>query len=67
MQLPAIAPSIRQAHPEERTALDAPCVQLQVLHEELEPDYLSQMHLHRLSCQVQGHSYHLRPFDVRSC
>ena len=38
MQLPAIAPSIRQAYPEERTAVDAASVQLQVFHEELEPE-----------------------------
>ena len=46
MQLSAIAPAIRQAYPKERTAIDALSVQLQVFHEELEPDRVSQMHLH---------------------
>ena len=45
MQLPAVAPSITQAYPEERTAVDSSSVQLQVFHEELEPECLSQMHL----------------------
>ena len=66
MQLSAIAPAIRQACPKEGTAIDALSVQLQVLHEELEPDRVSQMHLHCFSGQMQRHSYSFRTSDARS-
>ena len=42
-------------------------VQLQVFHEELEPECLGQVHLHQFPLKVQDRSHHFMTPDACSC